>query len=68
MMLKIKAVDGRLSTLVDAQGALVRGRFAGRGARAEILDDGELVADHTHYRRAILRGDLELVAEQEDSK
>ena len=65
MMLKIKAVEGRLCTLVDANGALMRGRFAGRDKAHAALVDGELVADHTHYRRAILRGDLELA---EDSK
>ena len=31
------------------------------------MPSGELVRDHSHYRRAILRGDITLVAEQEHS-
>jgi len=59
-MITIKAVEGRMCALVDANGALVRGRFAGRDKKGAALADGESVHDHTHYRRAILRGDIEL--------
>lgn len=67
MMLLIQATDGRLFSLVDARGIAVRGRFAARDKSGVALPGGELVRDHTHYRRAILRGDITLVAEQENS-
>jgi len=67
MMLLIQAVEGRLFSLVDARGIAVRGRFAARDKSGVALHGGELVRDHTHYRRAILRGDITLVAEQEHS-
>ena len=65
MTLLIEAVEGRLFSLVDARGIAVRGRFAARDKSGVALPAGELVRDHTHYRRAILRGDIKLVAEQE---
>ena len=65
MNLLIQAVEGRCLSMVDAKGAAIRGRFAGRDKTGAPLADGELVADHVHYRRAIARGDLALVAEQE---
>jgi hypothetical protein len=55
-------------TLLDESGRVHRGRFAGRDKTGAPLADGELVDDHHHYRRAIARGDLALVAEQEPSK
>ena len=67
MMLLIQAIEGRLFSLVDARGIAVRGRFAARDKSGVALPGGELVRDHTHYRRAILRGDIKLVAEQEHS-
>lgn len=67
MMLLIQAIEGRLFSLVDARGIAVRGRFAARDKSGVALPGGELVRDHTHYRRAILRGDITLVAEQETS-
>lgn len=67
MTLLIEAVEGRLFSLVDASGRAVRGRFAARDKSGAALPAGELVRDHTHYRRAILRGDIKLVAEQEHS-
>ena len=67
MTLLIEAVEGRLVTLVDASGRAVRGRFAARDKSGVAMPAGELVRDHTHYRRAILRGDIKLVAEQEHS-
>tara|TARA_R110000868_G_scaffold11757_2_gene57480 strand:+ start:517 stop:720 length:204 start_codon:yes stop_codon:yes gene_type:complete len=67
MTLLIQAVDGRLFSLVDASGHAVRGRFAARDKGGAAMPGGELVRDHTHYRRAILRGDIKLVAEQEHS-
>ena len=67
MTLLIQAVEGRLFSLVDARGIAVRGRFAARDKSGVALPGGELVRDHTHYRRAILRGDITLVAEQEHS-
>jgi len=67
MTLLIQAVEGRLFSLVDDRGIAVRGRFAARDRSGVAMPDGELVADHTHYRRAILRGDIKLVAEQEQS-
>jgi len=66
-MLLIQAIEGRLFSLVDARGIAVRGRFAARDKSGVALPGGELVRDHTHYRRAILRGDITLVAEQENS-
>jgi hypothetical protein len=68
MKLLIAAVEGRLMTLLDESGRVHRGRFAGRDKTGAPLADGELVDDHHHYRRAIARGDLALVAEQEPSK
>ena len=67
MMLLIQAIEGRLFSLVDARGIAVRGRFAARDKSGVALPGGELVRDHTHYRRAVLRGDITLVAEQENS-
>lgn len=67
MTLLIEAVEGRLFSLVDASGRAVRGRFAARDRSGVAMPAGELVRDHTHYRRAILRGDIKLVAEQEHS-
>lgn len=67
MTLLIQAVEGRLFSLVDARGVAVRGRFAARDKSGVALPNGELVRDHSHYRRAILRGDIKLVAEQEHS-
>ena len=67
MTLLIEAVEGRLFSLVDASGRAVRGRFAARDRSGLAMPAGELVRDHTHYRRAILRGDIKLVAEQEHS-
>lgn len=67
MMLLIQAIEGRLFSLVDVRGIAVRGRFAARDKSGVALPGGELVRDHTHYRRAILRGDITLVAEQENS-
>lgn len=65
MTLLIEAVEGRLFSLVDASGRAVRGRFAARDRSGVAMPAGELVREHTHYRRAILRGDIKLVAEQE---
>lgn len=67
MTLLIEAVEGRLFSLVDSRGIAVRGRFAARDKSGVAMPAGELVRDHTHYRRAILRGDIKLVAEQEHS-
>ena len=67
MTLLIEAVEGRLFSLVDASGRAVRGRFAARDRSGVAMPAGELVREHTHYRRAILRGDIKLVAEQEHS-
>jgi hypothetical protein len=67
MMLLIQAIEGRLFSLVDARGVAVRGRFAARDRSGVAMPSGELVHDHSHYRRAILRGDITLVAEQEHS-
>lgn len=67
MTLLIEAVEGRLFSLVDASGRAVRGRFAARDKSGVAMPAGELVRDHSHYRRAILRGDIKLVAEQEHS-
>jgi hypothetical protein len=67
MTLLIQAVEGRLFSLVDDRGIAVRGRFAARDRSGVALPSGELVRDHSHYRRAILRGDIKLVAEQEHS-
>ena len=67
MTLLLEAVEGRLFSLVDARGIAVRGRFAARDKSGVAMPAGELVRDHTHYRRAILRGDIKLVAEQEHS-
>ena len=67
MTLLIEAVEGRLFSLVDASGRAVRGRFAARDRSGVAMPAGELVREHTHYRRAIPRGDIKLVAEQEHS-
>ena len=67
MTLLIQAVEGRLFSLVDASGRAVRGRFAARDRSGLAMPAGELVRDHSHYRRAILRGDIKHVAEQENS-
>lgn len=66
--LLIKAVENRLQTLVDVHGGIVRGRYAARDRHGAPRPEGELVQDNTHYRRAIMRGDIELVSEQEVSQ
>jgi len=67
MKLLILAVNDRMATLIDRNGHAFRGRYAGRDRTGAALLEGELVSDHTHYRRAISRGDITLVAEQEHS-
>lgn len=65
MKLHVEAVGDRLSTLLDpASGLVVVGRYAARQKKTHApMLEGELVADHPHYRRAIARGDLALVEE-----
>lgn len=67
MKLRIAAVGDARATLVDPRtGAVVVGRYAARQNAKKNhapLPEGELVDDHTHYRRAIARGDLALLEE-----
>ena len=61
--LHIRAVGDLLSPYLDDTGRPVPGRYAGRARKTrEALSEGEMVADHPDYRRAINRGELELVA------
>lgn len=57
--LHVRAVgDLRVPTVGTA------GRFVGRARKThEPLPDGEVVEDHTDYRRALSRGELELVTD-----
>ena len=69
-LLHVRAVPGRMLQAIDARGHAVavgaRLRYVGLDVRTRApLPDGEKVADTTHYRRAIGRGDLELIAEVE---
>ena len=61
--LRIRAVDDRLHTLLDPTGVVLAGRFAGRDKRRAPLANGELVPDCSHHRRAMLRGDIEILEE-----
>lgn len=58
MQLRIHAVEDRRVALVDDGGHTRKGRYAGRDPQGSALPDGELVADHDHYRRHGRRGDL----------
>lgn len=61
--IKVRAVDGAMVTKVDADGRLIVGRHAGRAVVTnDILADGEEIADAMHYRRAIARGELTMIA------
>lgn len=61
--IRIRAVGDHLLPLVDASGATLRGRFAGRDKTGAPLPDGELVAETSYYVRAVARGDVERVEE-----
>lgn len=60
-MIRIRAVEDRLLPLVDATGATLRGRYAGRDKTGAAMPDGEFVAQSSYYVRAISRGDVEEV-------
>lgn len=60
--LHIRAVGDLRCPYVGPDGVPVAGRYAGRARKTfEALPDGEHVPDHSDHRRAIVRGDLELV-------
>jgi len=56
--------DAHVSRL-DERGSTMPGRFVGRNKRGDVLPGGEIVSDLQHYRRAITRGELELLEECE---
>ena len=61
--LHIRAVGDLLSPYLDDTGRPVPGRYAGRHRKTrEPLPEGEMVADHPDYRRAVAREELALVA------
>ena len=61
--LHIRAVGDLRAAYLDDAGRPVAGRYAGRDRRTfDALPEGEVVPDHVDTRRAIARGDLELVA------
>lgn len=67
MQLLVAAVgDARVTLLDPRTGAVVMGRYVARSHAKKNhtpLPDGETVNDHPHYRRAIARGDLQLIEE-----
>ena len=58
MQLRIRAVGDLLLPLIDANGATLKGRYAGRDKTGAPLPDGELVAQNSYYVRAAARGDV----------
>ena len=60
--IRIRAVGERLLPLVATDGALLRGRYAGRDKAGAPLPDGELVDETSYYVRAVSRGDVEQVS------
>ena len=57
--LHIRAVGDARCAFVDPDGKVVVGRYAGRDRRThEALPGGEVVTGHTHYQRALSRGEL----------
>lgn len=61
--LKVRAVDGRRLSFVDADGVLVLGRYVGIDRKGLARD--EEVPATSYYHRAIARGDIELVTEEQ---
>ncbi len=60
--LHIRAVGDLRCPFVGADGVPVPGRYAGRARKTfEPLPDGEHVPDCADHRRAIVRGDIEIV-------
>lgn len=61
--LKVRAVEGRMLSFVDADGVLVQGRYVGRDRKGNARDED--VPATSYYHRAIARGDIELVTEDQ---
>lgn len=60
--LHVQAVGDCRCALIDSDGRVVVGRFAARLRKShEPMPGGEVVADHSHYQRALARGELALV-------
>lgn len=65
MQLRIRAVGDLLLPLVNASGATLKGRYAGRDKTGAPLPDGEIVEQNSYYIRAADRGDV--IAEEVSS-
>jgi len=63
LQLRVRAVDGASLPSIDEKGYVRPAHFVGINKRGERLPGGEVVRDHQHYRRAINRGELELLEE-----
>ncbi len=61
--LKVRAAVGCRLSFVDADGVLVLGRYVGIGRKGNARDED--VPATSYYHRAIARGDLELVTEEQ---
>lgn len=61
--LKVRAVDDRRLSFVDADGVLVQGRFVGVDRKGNARD--EEVPATSYYHRAIARGDIALAEEND---
>lgn len=61
--LKVRAVEGRKLSFVGADGVLVQGRYVGVDRKGNARDED--VPASSYYTRAIARGDLELVTEEQ---
>jgi len=60
--LHVRAVGDLRVSLVAPDGALLRGRYAGRSPDGSPLPDGERLVACAHYANALRHGELELVA------
>lgn len=61
--IRVRAVADRKCPAVSADGRALMGRYAGRAADGSALDAQD-VPDCSYIRRAISRGDLELIVEE----
>lgn len=58
--LHVRAVGDLRVSLVAPDGALLRGRYAGRAPDGSPLPDGERLPACAHYANALRRGELDL--------
>lgn len=61
--LKVRAVEGRKLSFVDADGVLIQGRFVGIDRKGNARD--EEVPATSYYHRALARNDIALAEEND---